>query len=78
MQTWPRRLQMSEFILQFGSGDGAPTEDEPIVLNATTLDEAKMNAAMLYAGASFKPVPPTGFRILRNGETEVYRFPETP
>jgi hypothetical protein len=68
---------MSEFILQFGSGGGASPADEPIVLDAATLDEAKVHAAMLYAGASFKPVPPTSFRILRNGETEVYRFPET-
>jgi hypothetical protein len=68
---------MAEFTLQFGSDDGAPTKDEPIVLNAATLDEAKVNAAMLYAGASFKAVPPTSFRILCNGETEVYRFPET-
>jgi hypothetical protein len=68
---------MSEFILQFGSPCGAAPPEEPIVLDATTLDEAKMNAAMLYAGASFKPVPPTSFRILRNGGTEVYRFPET-
>jgi hypothetical protein len=67
---------MSEFILQFGASDGASTSDEPIVLNASTLDEAKLNAAMLYAGASFKAVPPTGFRILLGGETEVYRFPE--
>ncbi len=68
---------MSEFTLQFGFRDGAPTADEPIVLNAATLDEAKVNAAMLYAGASFKAVPPTSFRIFRDGVTEVYRFPET-
>jgi hypothetical protein len=68
---------MSEFILQFGSPGDSVSVEEPIVLQATTLDEAKTNAAMLYAGASFKPVPPSGFRILRNGETEVYRFPET-
>jgi hypothetical protein len=68
---------MSEFSLLFGSCDPASAPDEPIVLDAVTLDEAKMNAAMLYAGASFRVVPPTSFRILRNGETEVYRFPET-
>jgi hypothetical protein len=68
---------MSQFSLQFGSREGATTPDDPIVLDAATLEEAKTNAAMLYAGANFRPVPPTGFRILWNGETEVYRFPET-
>ena len=67
---------MSEFVLQFGASGLASTPDEQIVLDAVTLDEAKLNAAMLYAGASFKLVPPTSFRILRHGETEVYRFPE--
>ena len=67
---------MSQFLLQFGVHDGAPAPDDPIVLDAATLEEAKANAAMLYAGASFRPVPPTSFRILWNGETEVYRFPE--
>jgi hypothetical protein len=67
---------MSQFSLQFGSREGATMPDDPIVLDAATLEEAKANAAVLYAGASFRPVPPTGFRILWNGETEVYRFPE--
>ena len=67
---------MSQFSLQFGVRDDAPVSDEPIVLDAATLDEAKVSAAMLYAGASFRLVPPTSFRILRDGETEVYRFPE--
>jgi hypothetical protein len=67
---------MSQFTLQFGVRDDAATAGDPIVLDAATLEEAKVNAAMLYAGASFKPVPPTSFRILWNGETEVYRFPE--
>jgi hypothetical protein len=68
---------MSEFILQFGSPDGAAARDAPIDLDAPTLEHAKVHAAMLYAGASFKPVPPTSFRILHRGKTEVYRFPET-
>ena len=69
---------MSQFSLQFGAREGASAPDDPIVLDATTLDEAKVTAAMLYAGANFRPVPPAGFRILWNGETEVYRFPQTP
>jgi hypothetical protein len=67
---------MSEFQLQFGSRDDASEHVEPIVLEAPDLDQAKMEAAMLYAGANFKTVPPTSFRILLKGETEVYRFPE--
>jgi len=68
---------MSEFMLQFESGDDPDAHGTPIDLEAQTLDQAKAKAAMLYAGASFKATPPTAFRILRDGKTEVYRFPET-
>jgi len=65
---------MTDFILQFGSRD-APSDEPPIVLGAASLDDAKLEAAMLYAGASFKTTPPTAFLILHNGAI-VYRFPE--
>ncbi len=45
-------------------------------LDAETLDEAKRAAAMLYAGASFRPTPPTSYCILSEAGSEVYRFPE--
>jgi hypothetical protein len=65
---------MPDFILQFGSRD-APSDEGPIVLEATSLDDARMEAAMLYAGANFRSVPPTSFLIIHNGAI-VYRFPE--
>jgi hypothetical protein len=68
---------MSAFILHFESPAGALGDDDLIVLEAANLNDAKMEAAMLYAGASFKAAPPTSFRILHRGAVEVYRFPET-
>jgi len=67
---------MPGFILLFDSRDAAAGAAEPIDLEVATLDQAKVKAAMLYAGASFRPTPPTSFRILQDGQTEVYRFPE--
>lgn len=46
------------------------------VLNADTVEIAKIQAAMLYAGAAFEEGLPTGYRIICNGGTEVYRYPE--
>jgi hypothetical protein len=45
-------------------------------LDAETLEQAKLQAAMRYAGASFQPIPPTAYRVLGpTGET-LYRYPE--
>jgi hypothetical protein len=65
---------MSAYTLQFGTG--GDSHEAPIELDAVTLEQAKVHAAMLYAGASFKRAPPTSFRILKDGSAEVYRFPE--
>ncbi|MBS0332958.1 MAG: hypothetical protein JSS35_09340, partial [Proteobacteria bacterium] len=43
---------------------------------ADTLEDAKLKAAILYAGASFKRCPPTSYRIVCPEGTEVYRFPD--
>jgi len=68
---------MSDFTLQFGSSGDVAADEAPIALEGSTLDQAKVQAAMMYAGASFRRTPPTSFRILAHGQTEVYRFPET-
>ena len=68
---------MSEFSLQFAWREDVLENDALIDLEAATLEQAKAKAAMLYAGASFKAVPPCSFRILHRGEAEVYRFPES-
>jgi hypothetical protein len=65
---------MPDFILQFGSRE-APSDEGPVVLDATCLDDAKLEAAMLYAGTTFKSAAPTSFLILHEGAI-VYRFPE--
>lgn len=45
-------------------------------LEAETLEQAKFQAAIRYAGASFQAVPPNAYRILGpTGET-LYRYPE--
>ncbi|MBS0363989.1 MAG: hypothetical protein JSR98_21660 [Proteobacteria bacterium] len=66
---------MTLFILKFGAPSGA-TDGEQHELEAETIEEAKVKAAILYAGASFKLSPPTSYRIVCPAGTEVYRFPE--
>ena len=68
---------MSRFSIQFIWPKGQDSEPGGAVeLSATTFDSAKMQAAMQFAISEFER-PPTGYRILQNDETEVYRFPET-
>jgi hypothetical protein len=64
-----------EFAVLFQWPEGVAVEDDPLhVLDAPTLPHAKMQAAMLYAGAAFKATPPRGYRILQHGR-EVHRYP---
>lgn len=51
-------------------------ELQPHALDAETLEGAKMQAAMIYAGASFHRTPPKAYRIEGPGGMAVYRFPE--
>jgi hypothetical protein len=65
----------NEFAVLFQWPEGVAGADDPLhVLDAPTLAHAKMQAAMLYAGAAFKTTPPTGYRILQQGR-EVHRYP---
>jgi hypothetical protein len=63
-----------EFAVLFlwPEGQGADVEQHP--LEALTLEQAKMQAAMLYAGAAFKTVPPTAYAIMGQFG-EAYRYP---
>lgn len=65
---------MPRYILEFGAATGA-ANGERHPLDADTLEEAKAQAAILYAGASFKRLPPSSYRIVCPEGTEVYRFP---
>jgi hypothetical protein len=67
---------MSQFILRFDWPQGAGADEEATrELSAGTFEAAKMQAAMLYAGAAFRDTRPTAYRIIQNGQTEVYRYP---
>ena len=64
-----------EFAVLFQWPEGVAVEEDPRhVLDALTLPQAKMQAAMLYAGAAFKAAPPNGYRLLQHG-LEVLRYP---
>jgi hypothetical protein len=52
-------------------------DQEPMrELNADNFEDAKIEAALLFALDPFKGTPPTGYVIRQNGRTEVYRYPE--
>ena len=67
---------MPNFVPKFDAPPGAEAGDQH-ELDAQTLEEAKVMAAVLYAGASFKLTPPTSYRIVGVGGAELYHFPET-
>lgn len=56
--------------------DGPVGDLDPRGLDAEGLDMAKMEAAMIYAGASFLRTPPQAYRIEGPGGMVLYRFPE--
>lgn len=65
----------SEFVVLFQWPEHIVVAEDPRhALDALTLDQAKLQAAMLYAGAAFKATPPTGYLLLRQ-DREAYRYP---
>jgi hypothetical protein len=69
---------MSQYSMRFEWRNAVNDKDEPLRrLTADNLEDAKIEAALLYAGEPFKGPPPSAFTILQNGWSEVYRFPET-
>jgi hypothetical protein len=68
-------IPTTEFAVLFEWPESVTVSDDPRhALQASTLDQAKMQAAMLYAGAAFKTVPPSGYSIVTSGG-EAYRYP---
>lgn len=65
---------MSGYALFFIRPEGKPSDRHD--LQGAALEEAKISAAILYAGASFMDEPPTAYIILSPGGEVVYRFPE--
>jgi hypothetical protein len=68
---------VSAYTVFFAWLNAVNVVDEPRhELQAETFEDAKVEAALLYACASFKGAPPTAYSIVQNGETEVYSYPE--
>ena len=73
----PPSTNMSQYLVHFDWDDDVESHDDARrELNADTIVAAKLEAAMMYAGQAFESAPPTAYRILQNGKTEVYRYPE--
>ena len=67
--------QASEFVVEFQWPETVTVEEDPChALEAYTLEQAQLQAAMLYAGAAFKAEPPNAYLILQSG-AEVYCYP---
>jgi hypothetical protein len=63
--------------MYFEWSEGGPVGNlAPHDLEAETIDEARMRAAMIYAGASFQRIPPQAYRIEDPRGEVAYRFPE--
>jgi hypothetical protein len=67
---------MSRYVLEFLWPNAANTVDESVrVLDSDDLAVAKFEAALMFAGF-FRGPPPSAYRLLQNGDLEVYRYPE--
>jgi hypothetical protein len=68
---------MSRYLVQFvWDGDAEDREGARRELAADTIETAKLEAAIMYAEAASCGAPPAAYRILQNGDREVYRYPE--
>jgi hypothetical protein len=69
---------MSQYSVRFEWRNALNNQDEPFrELGGDTFEDAKVDAALLYACEPFRGPPPSAYAILQNGVTEVYRYPET-
>lgn len=69
---------MSQYSVHFEWPHPVDVGTEPrYPLEGSTLLAAKVEAAVLFAVVEFG-TPPEAYRIVQNGETEVYWYPETP
>ena len=57
----------AEFAVRFHWPEDLGADDQVHVLEAATLPQAKMQAAMLYSGAAFKLTPPIGYVVSHQG-----------
>ena len=66
---------MSPYSLRYEWRNAINDDAAEQALQATTLEDAKVEAAILFATAAFRGAPPTGFCILEDETTEAYRYP---
>lgn len=67
---------MSRYSLELLWPNAVNTMDEGRrLLEAQDMEGAKFEAAMIFAGP-FKGPPPSAYRLIQDGELEVYRYPE--
>jgi hypothetical protein len=67
---------MARYAVHFEFDEAIEAPVEPRhALEGETLEDAKLQAALLYALADFESLP--AYRILRDGWAEVYRYPES-
>ncbi len=63
-------------MLQFEWRDAVnPLDDARRPLEASDIEDAKLEAALVYAMAEFEGVPPNAYRIIAADHEEVYRYP---
>ena len=68
---------MSLYVLQFEwSGDNNLEDKARRPLEADTLEDARLEAALAFAMNDFKGDPPRAYCILDAAHKEVYRYPE--
>ncbi|HXA41078.1 MAG TPA: hypothetical protein VNW53_18910 [Phenylobacterium sp.] len=65
------------YVMHFEWPEGAPADvNRGHELEAWNDEHARMQAALLYAGASFDDPAPMAYRIVGPGGGVVYRYPE--
>lgn len=74
---WSNDLR-PRYSLHFEGPDGRPPRDGQVrSLISDTLDDAKFEAAILYAAVD-PAVLPQAYRIVKGARRVVYRYPESP
>lgn len=68
-------MPMPSHTLRFEAPDGGKAGDAR-TFDAETEHHARVKAAMLHAGASFQPVPPTAYRLSGPSGELIHHYPE--
>jgi hypothetical protein len=63
------------YTLHLKWADDAKPADDPLALEASNLEDAKLEAALIYAMSEFADGPPPSYLIVSDDQV-VYRYPE--